>query len=438
MSVSSKTLGVTAGVIVAAGGLYLGAQAVVGNEVETSLADAFDRLERSPSWHVSDVHIERHLFHTTARATLGMAGNDAAQAKLDLNVDHGVFKSPVTGTLTPAGTFLDGTLDIDMTASWRGIAGQLRAESLQTVEEGVDGALTNLVVDVDYADEHDWRIASLADDISITRWAQVPPFRLVSPRWEISSRGGSVAQRMSAPRLEIAFNGHEVTLEEIAFETVFEPSAGDGARSQDQNGRVSVAAIDIDGETRGSLSMTLATRRFDVEAFQAYQEHYARLVAARPNIEATPTSLDRARYGQDVEALVDSGYRFLANSPEIAIDPLEAHVVMPEYGLDFSPRLSAELRFDGQALSREALYALALTSDLVVGDALDVEVPMSGEQASQYLLQRLFFDVRLTTPPREVLEQLPLMVGLMIDPDRDEQTLIWDQGRLSINGEAVM
>ncbi|MCP1328491.1 hypothetical protein, partial [Halomonas sp. 707D4] len=176
----------------------------------------------------------------------------------------------------------------------------------------------------------------------------------------------------------------------------------------------------------------------DVEAFQAYQEHYARLVAARPNIEAIPSSLDRARYGQDVEALVDSGYRFLANSPEIAIDPLEAHVVMPEYGLDVSPRLSAELRFDGQALSREALYALALTSDLVVGDALDAQMPMSGEQASQYLLQRLFFDVRLTTPPREVLEQLPLMVGLMIDPDRDEQTLTWDQGRLSINGEAVM
>ncbi|MGO2383663.1 MAG: hypothetical protein ACTH6F_13015, partial [Halomonas sp.] len=62
MPATSKTLILTAaGVVVLGAGGYIGAQAVVGNEVEKALAQTFAQLDDSVSWYASDVMIDKSL-----------------------------------------------------------------------------------------------------------------------------------------------------------------------------------------------------------------------------------------------------------------------------------------------------------------------------------------------------------------------------------------
>ncbi|MBZ5486801.1 DUF945 family protein [Halomonas aquamarina] len=433
-----------AGVAVVGIGGYLAAQAVVGNEVEKALVESFERLDRSPSLSVSDVHIDKTLFSTTATATLAMAGYEQTTAELDMHIDHGILKSPVTGTIHPNEAFITGDIDIDMIASMSGVEGQLTADTLKPAEAAVDGAMTGLVIDVSYTDENRWRVDTQADEIAFTRWVDIPPFRVISPHWAMSTQdeeSESVVQRMDIPRLEITTQGLDVYLEAIEFEAVMEPSAKADVTQrpvQNQNGSFRVADIGIDDTSIGSLSMTILANNWDGQAFQDYHEDYANLVFMKNRFEEEPESVDEALYRQTIDRVIENGYLFLSASPEVAIAPLDAHIAMPTLGLDFKPHLSAQMRFDGEALSREALDSLAYTSDLVLIDPPAAQGGMNEEQANAYLLNRIYFDVRLTTPPREVLMQLPLLVGLMIDPALEEQTLTWDRGQLTLNGETVM
>ncbi|WP_447556310.1 DUF945 family protein [Vreelandella sp. EE22] len=438
MAVSSKALGITAGAVIVVGvGGYLGVQAAVGTEAEKSLVQAFDRLDRSPSWHVLDVRIDRSLFNTTATATLGMSGHEDATADIDLFIDHGVIRSPVTGTIQPNEAFFVGVIGIDMVASMSGVEGQLTADTLRSAE--VEGELTGLVMDVAFTDEHLWHIDTRVDEVTFNDPENEATVRVFSPRFEMDTRGedgGNVHQRMEIPRIEILAQGMSLYMDATEMESITEPA--DARRVIDQTGHVRVAEFGVDDTSMGSLSMDVTANNWHIDAFQTYQEAYAPLIVMQNRFEEDEGSVDEARYRELMTQAIENGHAFLVESPSAAIQPLSAHIVLPELELDFKPRLTAQIRFDGEGLSKEALYSAFWNNDLAPRTTQDAEAAMSPAQANAYLLDRLYMEVDMTTPPPALLMQLPLLVSLVLDTSLEQQTLTWDQGRLTLNGEELM
>ncbi|MFI0471165.1 DUF945 family protein [Halomonas sp. HMF6819] len=440
MAVSSKALVIVGAVVVVGAGGYLGAQAIVGNEVEKSLNQALARIDASPGWRVTDIDIDRSLFETNARATLGAVGFEDATAELDLHVDHGVFKSPVTGTLRPSEALFEGDIDIDMVASWSGAEGQLTADTLRL--EAFDGEATGVVMDLDIEDETRWHVDTRIEALGFT-YVDGSIVRLTTPRFEMDTRGekgSEVVQRLELPRAEVATQGLNVYLNDVVLDNLTKPSAEleDNPRRVDQAGTFEVADFGVGETSMGSLSMDFATQRLDMQAFQDYNEAFAMLTAQRYRQKQNPASFDEARYRESLAQAVDNGYTFLSSSPAASIDPLDAHIVVPELNLDFNPRLTIDMGFDGDNLSKEALYSFARHTDTPASELIEPQnASMNEAQANAYFSRRVHFEASMATPPEAVMDELPLMARFLIDTSREQQTLKWEQGELTLNGEAL-
>ncbi|RUR31683.1 DUF945 family protein [Vreelandella nanhaiensis] len=436
MPATTKTLILTAtGVVVLGVGGYIGAQAVVGNEVEKSLFQTFTQLDDSLSWYASDVTIDKSLFKTTASATIGMEGVDNANAQVNLLVDHGVINSPVTGTIHPNEQFLRGDINIDLVASRSSITGQLTAGSLSGVE--LDGNLQDLVVDLDLENRDVWKVDGQAREIVINN--ENNSVRVVSPRFENRSQEASslIHQYLEIPRVEFLAQGISVYMDGVELEAKSK-SVGD-SQIVNSGGRFKVADIGADGTSMGSLSLDMDAKNWDMPAFQALQEAYAPLEAMRAEYEETRVRGDEQEERELLIQAIESGYDVLIASPSIAFQPLEAHVTLPMLGLDFNPRITADIRFDGKELSKDALYSALWDSRLPLPDQLKAsQGVMSTPEAQEYLQNRLSLDISVTTPPPMVLSLIPMPFSLLIDSDLEEQTLIWQDGSLTVNGEEVI
>lgn len=436
MPATSKVLMLTtAGVVVLGAGGYLGAQAVVGNEVEKALSQTFAQLDDTVSWSASDVTIDKSLFKTTATATIGMEGVENANAQANLLVNHGIINSPITGTIHPNEQFLRGDIDVDLVASRSSVTGQLTASTLSGVE--LDGVLQDLVVDLDLEDEDVWKVDGQAREIVVNN--ENDSFRIVSPRFANRSQEASslIHQHLEIPKIEFLAQGINVYMDGVELEAESE-AVGD-SQVVNSGGRFKVADIGADGTSMGSLSLDMDAKRWDMPAFQALQEAYAPLEAMRAEYEETGVRGDEQEERELLIQAIESGYDVLIASPSIAFQPLEAHVTLPMLGIDFNPRITADISFDGEALSKDALYSALWDSRLPLPDQLQAsQGTMSTPEAQEYLQNRLSMDISVTTPPQMVLSLIPMPFSMLIDPDFEEQTLIWQDGILSVNGEEVM
>ncbi|RUR36518.1 DUF945 family protein [Vreelandella populi] len=433
---AGKTLMLTAtGVIVLGVGGYVGAQAVVGNEVKKALSQTFAQLDDSLSWYASDVTIDKSLFKTTASATIGMESVENANAQVNLLVDHGVINSPITGTIHPNEQFLRGDIDVDLVATRSSVTGQLTADSLSGVE--LDGNLQDLIVDLDLEDQDVWRVDGQAREIVINN--ENDSVRIVSPRFANHSQEASslIHQYLEIPRVEFLAQGISVYMDGVELEAESE-SVGD-SQIVNSGGHFSVADIGADDTSIGSLSLDMDAKNWDMSAFQAFQEAYAPLTAMRAEYEESEVRGDELEERALLIQAIESGYDVLVANPSIAFQPLQAHVVLPMLGIDFNPRLSADIRFDGEALSKDALYIALWDSRLPLPEQLHASQDvMSTEEAQAYLQNRVSLDISVTTPPQMVLSLIPMPFSLLIDPDFEEQRLIWQDGSLTVNGEEVM
>ncbi|MGP9799040.1 DUF945 family protein [Halomonas sp. 86] len=436
MPATSKTLILTAaGVVVLGAGGYIGAQAVVGNEVEKALAQTFAQLDDSVSWYASDVTIDKSLFNTTATATIGMEGVENANAQVNLLVDHGIINSPITGTIHPNEQFLSGDIDVDLVATRSAVTGQLTAGSLSGVE--FDGTLHDLVVDLDLEDEDVWKVDGQAREIVVND--ENDSFRIVSPRFENSSQEASslIHQRLEIPKIEFLAEGVNVYIDGIELEAESE-SVGD-SQIVNSGGRFKIADIGADGTSMGSLSLDIDAKNWDMSAFQALQEAYTPLEVMRAEYEETGVRGDEQEERELLIQSIERGYDVLIASPSMAFQPLEAHVTLPMLGIDFNPRITADIRFDGEELSKEALYSALWDNRLPLPEQLQASQDrISTPEAQEYLQNRLSLDIGVTTPPQMVLSLIPMPYALLIDPDFEEQTLTWQDGVLTVNGEEVM
>ncbi|MFB9867753.1 DUF945 family protein [Vreelandella sulfidaeris] len=435
MAAKAKTLVITAaGVIILGAGGYVGAQAMVGNEVEKSLNQHFAQLDNSLSWYVSDINIDKSLFTTTVTATVGMEGVDNANAQVNLLVDHGILKSPITGTIHPNEQFLRGEIDVDLVATRSDVTGQLTASSLSGAE--LDGTLHDLVLDLDLENQDIWRVDGQAREIVFNN--EGDSVRIVSPRFENQSLQESrlIQQHLEIPSVEILAQGVSVYLKSVELEAESE-AVGD-SQVLNSGGHFSIADIGADGTSIGSLSFDMSANNWDMPAFQAFQEAYAPLTEMRLAQEEGGVQGDEQQERLLLTQAIESGYDFLIASPTIAFQPLKAHVVLPMLDVDFKPRLTADIRFDGEDLSKEALYSAWWDNRLALPEQLDRPNAMSQEEAQTYLANRLSVDASVTTPPPLILSLIPMPFSLLIDPEQKEQQVSWQEGRLTINGEQVM
>jgi hypothetical protein len=53
-------------------------------------------------------------------------------------------------------------------------------------------------------------------------------------------------------------------------------------------------------------------------------------------------------------------------------------------------------------------------------------------------MERVQANVRVTTPPEEMLGMVPYQFRGLIDASAEEQTLSWSGGELKINGRRIM
>ncbi|WP_447528702.1 DUF945 family protein [Vreelandella sp. TE19] len=439
MAVSSKTVGIVAGAVVVVGvGGYLGAQAFVGSEVEKSLEQAFTRLDASPSWRVTDVHIDKSLFDTRATATLEMVAYEGVTADVDLLVDHGVFQSPVTGTILPNEALFSGVIDIDMVASLSGVEGQLSADTLGLLE--ADGEINGAVMDLSFNDEQRWRFDLRSDDILLTDPPTEMTYRLISPSATMDAREseeGVLRQRLHIPRLELLTQGVTLYMADVAFEAVNERI--DDTSLMNQSAYLTVDDMGVDDTPMGRFSLNMPAENLDMQGLQDFSKAYLPLEQMQQTREEDPSAVDEARYREHLIGAIEGGYEILNKSPTLAIDPLEAHIVLPEMGLDFKPRLTAQIRFDGEGLSKQALYSAVRDRDLALPAAVDEGADTLTEaQALEQLFERLYMSVSVSTPPEEAMMLIPMPFSFMLDPALEQQTLTVERGEVTLNGETLM
>ncbi|WP_249976649.1 DUF945 family protein [Vreelandella olivaria] len=435
MALSSKGWIVTAvGIVIVGAGGYIGAQALVGNEVEKALAQSFEELDQSASYDVSNVRIDKGTFNTTASATIAVRGFQGATAEVNLFVNHGVLSADITGDIQPNQELLTGSIDIDLEATRSSIEGQLTAAALSAVE--VDAALSDLVVDLRREANGVWHVDSLAQEIIYN--GDNETVRVITPRLVINTQAEgvyAVQQRLEVPRTEIFAEGVRVYLEGLESEA---ESTGEGA-VVNQSGYFRIADIGADDTSFGSMSFDMVAENWDVEAFQSFQEAYTPLMTMHMEAEESGARIDEEEERVLMIQAIESGYDILIANPSIAFQPLEARITLPEFGVDFEPRLTAEVAFDGTDLSKSALYSALWGARYPLPEQLlEADDVMSPFEAQEYLSHRLSVAVTVTTPPDFILSMIPMPFAAMLDASSEEQQLLWQDGSLIINGQPIM
>ena len=136
---------------------------------------------------------------------------------------------------------------------------------------------------------------------------------------------------------------------------------------------------------------------------------------------------------------IESAYDIMASNPTMNIRPFEADISIPMLGVEFKPRLTADVRFDGNELPKGVVYSVMWSGDHERTEEISsLDHLMSSSQAEQYLANRVEADIKVTTPPEMVMGMMPPQFRRLVDPSLEEQNIVWKEGRLSINGRPVM
>ncbi len=317
MALSTKGWGVAAaGVLVVGAGGYVAAQAMVGNQVEQALADSFAELDRSVSYEVHDVQIDKGLFDTRATATIAMRGFEDATADVNLFVKHGALSADITGDIVPNQALVQGIIDIDLKATRSAIAGQLSAAELDGV--ALDVLVDQLVVGLDRGADGHWHLDTRAQEI--TYHGDNETVRMATPRLILNTRHHEgepvLLQSLDIPRTEIFVEGVRVYLEGMESE-----SESRGETIVHQSGHFRIAEMGVDDTSFGSLAFEVSADNWDLEALQAFQEAYAPLMAMHLDAEERGVPVDAEQERVLMAEALESSYAMLVASPTMAIDP---------------------------------------------------------------------------------------------------------------------
>lgn len=435
MALSTKGwVATAAGVVVVGAGGYVAAQAMVGNQVEQALVDSFAELDRSVSYEVHDVQIDKGLFDTRATATIAMRGFEDATADVNLFVKHGALSADITGELVPNQALVQGIIDIDLKATRSAIEGQLSAAELDGV--ALDVLIDQLVVGLDRGADGHWHLDTRAQEI--TYHGDNETVRMATPRLILNTRHHEgepvLLQSLDIPRTEIFVEGVRVYLEGMESE-----SESRGETIVHQSGHFRIAEMGVDDTSFGSLAFEVSADNWDLEALQAFQEAYAPLMAMHLDAEERGVPVDAEQERVLMAEALESSYAMLVASPTMAIDPLQAHIVLPDLGIDFKPRLTTHMAFDGQDLAKGALYGAFWPVGQPLPEGLmSEEQMMSPFEAQEYLSRRLSLALTVTTPPDLVLGFIPMPFAAMLDSEAEEQEVLWQEGSLMINGQPIM
>lgn len=434
MPANSKILMLSAcGVVVLGAGGYVGAQAVVGNEVEKALLQSFAELDSRMYFYVTDLNIEKSLFQTTATATIGIEGIENADAHVDLLVDHGVINSPITGTIHLNEQLLVGDIEVDLVASRRSVKGQLTASSLSAVE--LDGSLRDLVVDINLEDKDVWHVDSTARDITINY--EDSSIQIIWPRLEnqLHKTSSLVRQRLEIPRVKFLSDSLSIDMDGIELEV--ESETAEDSQLVNSGGHFKIASTSDDGHSSVALSLNMDLKNWNLLAYQALQQAYGSVADMHFIYEEYGMRVDEQQERELLSQSIEHVYDVLIASPSVSFQPLEAHIRLTELNLDFKPRVTADFSFDGSDLSKEAIYSALWDRELPLPEQLTGQNAISLEDALVYIGNRMRMDINLTTPPPVMVSLFPPVYTMLIDPKLKNQHITWEEGILTVNGEQV-
>jgi hypothetical protein len=434
MPVTSKTLTFTAaGAVLLVVGGYTGAHALVGNEAEKSLTQGFEQVDNHPSFYVADLTIEKGLMDSTATATVGLVGVENATARVDLLLDHGLMSTSVMGKILPNEQVLAGEIDVNLEATSRSLKGQLTSSVLSIAD--ADGDFNDLVMDVN-REGAAWSIDGHGGEVVFSEGGDT--FTATAPSWHLAKSDddtGTMTYRWEVPRAELRSRSVNAYLEgfEVGGEAV------EDGPLVNQVTTFKVAAVGAQGMSFGGGSLKFVADNWNAEAIEALQKAFTEYQSHQQRPEGMDLQThEAAQRGRMIEA-IESTYGIMVSNPTMGIQPFEADIALPMLGVDFKPRLTADVRFNGEELPKGVVYSMMWSDDHERTAEIDnLDHLMSSAQAEQYLAKRVEADITVTTPPEMMMGMIPPQFRGLIDTTLDKQHVAWKGGRLSVNGRPVM
>lgn len=438
MASSKKAVIVGAlGAVVLASGAYLGAKVVVAGETEEALKHSFARMDEHPLLYVENVEIERSFFETTATAKVGIEGGEQisqdATGDLAVLVKHGVLSQSIDGTFTPNQDFIEGVLTLDLAFSGGTLSGDITADQLVAVK--TDAVLEQFVVELEYEEEGDSEYKVDAGSFLMSDGRE--SLELVSPTIEyFVAADKAYSMEWNVPAVK--FTGSNGNLEVSELLIAGESDMDDNGLAS-QRGQLDIGSVIVQGVSYGGGSLHLEGERWNVDALEALQK-------ARQSYVLN----DQPKEGMSVEAHADSqralmmtaldnAYVIMKSNPTLEVNPLEARIMIPMLNIDAAPSLTADLMFNGDDLSKGVVYSAFWDMQFEPTDEVKaLDGLRSPTEAQQALMERVQANVRVTTPPEEMLGMVPYQFRGLIDASAEEQTLSWSGGELKINGRRIM
>ena len=438
MALSRKVVTIgTLGVLVVASGAYLGAKVVVAGEAEEALKRSFAKLDANPSLYVEDVEIERSIFDSTARAKIGIEGgqqiSEDATGELSVLVKHGLLSQDVDGVFTPNQDFVEGVLTLDLAYSGGVLSGDITAEQLVATQ--TNAVLEQLVVDLEHEDEAGSEFKVKAESFQLSEGRE--SVELVKPEMEYSvAKDKSASLAWGIP--DIKLTGPRGSVEVSGLLTAVDADVDESGLAT-QSGQLDIGSVSIQGVSYGGGSLHVEGERWNVDAVEALQKARANYVLN----DQPKDGVSEEAHSESQRALmmtaIDNAYVIMKSNPTLRINPLKARVTIPMLGIDTAQSLTADFKFDGSDLSKGLVYSAFWDSQYDVTDEVkELEGLRSPADAQQALMERVQANVRVTTPPEEMLGMVPYQFRGLIDASAEEQTLSWSGGELKINGRRIM
>lgn len=438
MALSKKAVTVGAlGAVVLASGAYLGAKVVVAGETEEALKHSFARMDEHPSLYVEDVEIERSFFETTATAKVGIEGGEQlsqdATGNLAVLVKHGVLSQSIDGTFTPNKDFIEGVLTLDLSFSGGTLSGDITADQLVAVK--TDAVLEQLVVELEYEEEGDSEYKVDASSITVSEGRE--SVELVTPALEyFVAEDKSASMTWNVPGIK--FTGSNVNVEINELFTAAESDIDENGLAS-QTGQIEIGSVNVQGVSYGGGSLHLEGERWNVDAFEALQKARQSYVLNDQPKEGMSAEEHADSQRDLMMTAMDNAHVILKSNPTLEVNPLEARITIPMLNIDAAQSLTADLMFDGNDLSKGVVYSAFWDMDYVPTDEVKaLDGLRSPTEAQRALMERVQANVRVTTPPEEMLGMVPYQFRGLLDPAAEQQTLSWSDGELLINGQRIM
>tara|TARA_R110000851_G_scaffold24942_1_gene72015 strand:- start:418 stop:1734 length:1317 start_codon:yes stop_codon:yes gene_type:complete len=438
MALSKKAVTVGAlGAVVLASGAYLGAKVVVAGETEEALKHSFARMDEHPLLYVENVEIERSFFETTATAKVGIEGGEQisqdATGDLAVLVKHGVLSQSIDGTFTPNQDFIEGVLTLDLAFSGGTLSGDITADQLVAVK--TDAVLDQLVVDLEYEEEGDSEYKVDAGSFLMSEGRE--SVELVTPALEYfvaEDKFASMTWNVPA----VKFTGSNGNMEVSELFAAAESDIDENGLAS-QTGQIGIGSVIVQGVSYGGGSLHLEGERWNVDALEALQKARQSYVLNDQPKEGMSAEEHADSQRDLMMTAMDNAHVILKSNPTLKVNPLEARITIPMLNIDAAQSLTADLMFDGNDLSKGVVYSAFWDMDYVPTDEVKaLDGLRSPTEAQRALMERVQANVRVTTPPEEMLGMVPYQFRGLLDPAAEQQTLSWSDGELLINGQRIM